>query len=125
MKQYLLISIFILFLTTSCSDNERKKDFQDYKKKEQQLPEKAFWIESELGEGYWINVLSIHSHKNIAYLEIYDAKSKQLITSKKFVLYCGLNPNEDEIEWIDDLEKQISEYTGRKLFFKDSDCYLI
>lgn len=82
------------------------------------IPKTAFWIEKNRS-GFWYNVDFIHSHKNNARISIFD-KFGELITSSKFILVCPT----DEIEFIDNLEKQIDYYDGDNIQFK-SNCYLL
>lgn len=82
------------------------------------IPKTAFWIEKN-GSGFWYNVDFIHSHKNNARISIFD-KFGDLIAKGKFILVCPT----DEIEFIDDLEKQIDFYDGENIQLK-SNCYLL
>ena len=121
MSRSLIFLVFFFFSTVSCVNYEPKKE-QLPEKKEQRLPANAFWIAADIGDGYWINVVSIHNHKNSAVIEIYEDESRDLIVSRRYMLTCALAP--DEIVLIEDLEKQISHYIGDKLYFKSSQCYL-
>jgi len=82
------------------------------------IPKSAFWIEKN-GNGFWYNVDFMHSHKNNARISIFD-KFGELITDGKFILVCPT----DEIEFMDDLEKQIDFYDGENIQLK-SNCYLL
>jgi len=82
------------------------------------IPMTAFWIEKN-GSGFWYNVDFMHSHKNNARISIFD-KFGDLIAKGKFILVCPT----DEIEFMDDLEKQIDFYDGENIQLK-SNCYLL
>ncbi len=82
------------------------------------IPKTAFWIEKN-GSGFWYNVDFMHSHKNNARISIFD-KFGDLVAKGKFILVCPT----DEIEFMDDLEKQIDFYDGENIQLK-SNCYLL
>jgi len=111
----------LLFLAiTSCFNYKPKKEQAD--RIENQIPETAFWIESDNKNGNWLNVEWVHNHKNLTDISIYDADTKKLIEKKRFFLICVNEP--DRIEWIDDLKIQLSHYENGLLYFKYSECYL-
>ena len=82
------------------------------------IPKTAFWIEKS-GTGYWYNIDYMHSHKNNARISIFD-KFGELISKGHFIIVCPA----DELEFMDDLEKQIDFYDGENIQLK-SNCYLL
>ena len=116
--------LLLLLVIASCSDTDKRTHESTdilIESKTPKLPDNVFWVKSSDQNGLWIIVGNIHNHKNRVTISIYDTKLKEVISSKGYILMC---PEKEEIEWIEDLEQQISHYENEIFYFKSSKCYL-
>ena len=86
------------------------------------IPKNSFWAGGVDG-GNWFFIKSVNSHRNMARIAIYNDQDGQLIIDKSFMLICGANKQ----TFIDELQKQISGFDGKNIYFIKSDsvnCWL-
>lgn len=82
------------------------------------VPETAFWIGNN-GKGNYFEINRLHSHKNSALVTIYDA-SGTLVCKERFMMVCPAS----DLQFIEDLEKEIDFYDGQNIRLKGS-CFLL
>ena len=115
-----LIIIAFLLITFACSI---KQDETKEPVRLKGIPEKAFWVGGTNG-GSWFLVEDVHSHKNNAVIKVYNDNDGSLIASKRFILIC---PDDNQI-FIDDLQKQINGFDGKRILLKSDNrieiCWL-
>ena len=110
----LIYTFCVAFILFSCKENGQKEKATIVSN----IPETAFWI-AHNGKGHWFNIENINPHQNVTLISIYDGKTKKMILSKKFMKICPGN----ESKFIDDLQKEIDFYDGKRIKLKDN-CYL-
>lgn len=110
----IILLFFIFIILASCNLSTHTPQ----PKRSPEIPKTAFWI-GGLDGGNWYDVKSIHSHRNNAYISIYNDETNKLIVSKKFILIC----QKDNVEFIKDLREEIISFDGNRINLK-SGCFL-
>ncbi|NQY05411.1 MAG: hypothetical protein HRT68_04185 [Flavobacteriaceae bacterium] len=110
----IMIGVFIIFV--SCFEQKPYKEPEIV-----ELPKEAFMIDNR-GKEMWFHVKSVNLHRNSALIAIYN-EDGYLLDRGRFVLLCYLGENQDH-EFIGDLEKQIDYYDGYVIHFKKTNCHL-
>lgn len=115
MNNYIkLLSVLALFISISCEFSNKAPE----PKRLSGIPEDAFWIGGHDG-GNWYFIKDINSHKNMAYISIYNDHTGKLDIAKKFMLICQKN----NLQFIKDLKEEIVSFDGKHIHLK-SGCYL-
>ena len=117
MRLSLSASIFILsqslvfaLFTFSCSNHKNPVDLQP---RPVAVPADAFFVKGN-NQNYWCQA-QVHENRNNAFINIYDAKSGELIQSKRFMVICKVEGNPI---WIEDLKAQIDYFNGERFHLK-------
>ena len=97
-------------MITSCSNNQ---EVEKNISRISTIPDYAFFVKGN-NDGYWCRA-EVHSHRNNAFISIYDFKTGKLIKSKRFSVICIVHDNP---LWIEDLSKQIDYFDGKKFHLK-------
>lgn len=82
----------------------------------QNVPITAFRIIGNEGI-FWYDVNRVHSHRNNAYINIYDNSNGKLVLGKNFTVICEVIDTLKPL-LINRLEEQIKEFDGEKIILK-------
>jgi hypothetical protein len=104
----------LLFLTVIFASCRSQSDAPNVPPRKEGIPTDAFWVGGVDG-GNWYQVVSVHNHKNNAFIKVFNDATGDLIVERRFFVVCigATNPI-----WIEDLKNQITGFDGEKIYLQ-------